>query len=102
MEADGCRWRAWWPLWTWILLPGCDGDPAVGPGGRGFHGPQEFPSLLAGTGLCWSGGVRDGLDALPGGDDFLCPGPGGGDFQGSAAPAADEPGGGVQDAVAQC
>ena len=29
------------------------------------------------------------------------PGPGGGDFQGSAAPAADEAGGGVQDAVAQ-
>src|SRR5580692_10688094 len=57
--------------------------------------------LLGGTGLRCSGGVRDGLDALPGGDDFLCPGPGGGDFQGSAASAADEPGAGVQDAVAQ-
>ena len=32
---------------------------------------------------------------------FFCPGPGGGDFQGSAATAADEAGGGVQDAVAQ-
>jgi Phage integrase family len=45
--------------------------------------------------------VRDGLDALPGGDDFLRPGPGGSDFQGSAASAADEAGAGVQDAVAQ-
>src|SRR5690242_10885430 len=66
----------------------------------GSTGPG-VPSSLAGTCSCWSGGVRDGLDALPGGDDFLCPGPGGGDFQGSAASAADEPGGGVQDAVAQ-
>ncbi len=56
--------------------------------------------MLAGTGSCWSGWVRDGLDALPGGGDRLCPGPGGGDFQGSAASAADEAGGGVQDAVA--
>jgi hypothetical protein len=88
-------------FWVWILVPGYDGGLAVGPGGRGFHWSQEFPSLLIGTGLCCSGGVRDGLDALPGGDDFLCPGPGGGDFQGSAAAAADEPGAGVQDAVAQ-
>jgi hypothetical protein len=72
-----------------------------GPGGQGFQWAREFPSLLGGTGLCCSGGVRDDLDALPGGDDFLCPGPGGGDFQGSAAPAADEPGGGVQDVIAQ-
>jgi hypothetical protein len=27
-------------LWTWILVPGYDGGPAVGPGGRGFHEPQ--------------------------------------------------------------
>jgi len=45
--------------------------------------------------------VRDGLDARPGGGDLLCPGPGGGDLQGSAAAAADEAGGGVQDAVAE-
>jgi hypothetical protein len=50
---------------------------------------------------CWSGGVRDGLDVLPGGGDLLCPGPGRGDFEASAAPAADEAGGGVQDAIAQ-
>ena len=43
--------------------------------------------------------VRDGLDMLPGGDDFLSPGPCGGDFQGSAASAADKAGAGVQDAA---
>jgi len=50
---------------------------------------------------CWSGWVRDGLDVLPGGGDLFCPGPGGGDFEASAACAADEAGGGVQDAIAQ-
>jgi hypothetical protein len=60
-----------------------------------------FPSLLGGIGLRCSGGVRDGLDVLPGSDDLLRSGPGHGDSQGSAAPAADEAGGGVQDAVAQ-
>ena len=43
----------------------------------------------------------DGLDALPGGDDLLRPGPGRGDFQGSAASAADEAGGRVENAVTQ-
>jgi hypothetical protein len=46
--------------------------------------------------------VRHRLDALPGGDDLAGPGPGGGDLEGPAAPAADEAGGGVQEAVAQC
>jgi hypothetical protein len=36
-------------------------------------GPRRLPSLLGGTGSHRSGGVRDGLDALPGGDDLLCP-----------------------------
>src|SRR6266581_2123480 len=45
--------------------------------------------------------VLDRLDALPGGDDRICPGPGLGDFQAPAAPAADQSGGGVQDPVAQ-
>jgi hypothetical protein len=26
-------------FWTWILVQGYDGGPAVGPGGRGFHRP---------------------------------------------------------------
>ena len=37
--------------------------------------------MLAGTGLRWSGGLQDGLDALPGGGDRLCPGPGVGDLE---------------------
>jgi hypothetical protein len=82
-------------FWIWILVPGYDGGPAVGRVAGGSTGPQEFPSLLIGAGLCCSGGVRNGLDALPGGGDLFRPGPGGGDFQGSAAPAADEPGAGV-------
>jgi hypothetical protein len=66
----------------------------------GVHGP--WVSFLARWGgFGWSGGLRDGLEALPGGGDRLCPGPGGGDFQGSAASAADEAGGGAQDALAQ-
>jgi len=60
-----------------------------------------FPFLARWDGFAGSGGLRDGLDALPGGGDRLCPGPGGGDFQGSAASAADEAGGGAKDAVAQ-
>src|SRR5690242_5767774 len=59
-------------FWTWILGPGMTVVRLSGRGGRGFHGSQEFPSLLIGTGLCCSGGARDGLDALPGGDDFPC------------------------------
>ena len=75
---------------TVARLSGRVAGGATGPG---------VPSLLAGTGSCWSGWVWDGLDALPGGGDRFCPGPGGGDFQGSAASAAGEAGG-VQDAVA--
>src|ERR1035437_6794386 len=103
MFRRGC----WLPLagvvagfWTWILGSGYDGGPAGGPGCRGSTAPG-FPSLLGGTGSCWSGGGGDGLDALPGGDDRICPGPGPGDLQEPAPPAADEAGGGVQDAVAQ-
>src|ERR1700722_7831777 len=71
-------WGLWLPLadvvagfWTWILGPGYDGGPAVGPGVRGFHGPQEFPSFLTDRFSCWSGGVRDGLDVPPGGRDLF-------------------------------
>lgn len=53
-----------------------------------FHGPRD--SFLARwNGLCWSGEVRDRLDALSGDSDLLCPGPGGGDFRGSAGSAVD-------------
>jgi hypothetical protein len=53
-------------------------------------------------GFGWSGGMRYRVDALPGGDDVLGPGPVHGDLEGSASSAADEAGGGVQEAVAQC
>jgi hypothetical protein len=57
--------------------------------------------MLAGSAFRWSGEVRDGLAALPGGDDRVGSWPAGGDFQGSAASAADEADGCVQEAVAQ-
>jgi hypothetical protein len=38
---------------------------------------QRLPSLPGGTDSFWSGWVRDGLDAVPGGGDFLRPGPSG-------------------------
>ena len=100
--VDGWRWlivRA--AFWTRILVLGYDGGPAGGPGGRGFHGPRGCPSLVAGMGSCWSGGLRERVDALPGGRDRLGPRPGGLDFQAAPPAAADQPGGGVQDAVAQ-
>ena len=68
----------------------------------GFHWPRGVPFLLAGMGFGWSGGMRYRVDALPGGDDVLGPGPVHGDLEGSASSAADEAGGGVQEAVAQC
>src|ERR1700761_232339 len=49
----------------------------------------------------WSERVRDGLDALPGGGDLVSPGPVRGDLERSAAAAADDAGGGMQEAVAQ-
>src|ERR1700722_11496456 len=67
----------------------------------GSTGPPGFPFSLGGTCSCCSGRVRDALDALPGGDDLLRPGPGRGDFQGSAASAADEAGDGEQSGVAR-
>src|ERR1700722_5011642 len=87
-------------FWSRILGPGCDGGPAVGPGGRGSTGPG-VPFFLAGTGFSWSEWVRYCLDALPGGGDLVGPGPGRGDLEGPAASAADEAGGCVQEAVAQ-
>jgi hypothetical protein len=59
------------------------------------------PSLLSRIDFCWSGGVREGLDALPGGGDGRGPGPGGGDFQDPAASSAHKPAGSVEDAVTQ-
>src|SRR5579863_9041255 len=50
---------------------------------------------------CGLGGLRQGADPVPGGDDRCCPGPGGGDLEEPAASAADEAGGGVEDSVAQ-
>ena len=83
-----------------VLEPGYDGGPAVRPGARGSTGPG-VSLLLGGAGFGWSDRVRDRVDALPGGDDLSGPGPGGGDLEAPAAAAADEAGGGVQEAVAQ-
>ena len=41
-----------------ILASGYDYGPAGGPGAGGFHRPQGFPPQVAGTGPCWSAGVR--------------------------------------------
>src|SRR5579859_8138156 len=77
---------------TAVRLPGRVAGGSTGPG-------WSFPARWAGS--CWSGGARDGVDAVPGGDDLVGPGPGGGDFEGPAPAAADQAGGRVQDAVAQ-
>src|SRR5690348_2649370 len=47
------------------LGPGHNGDPAGGPGSRGFYRPQRVPSLLAETVCCWSGGLWHGGGAVP-------------------------------------
>jgi len=98
MAAAGSRLAG---FWSWILGAGYDSGPAAGPGGRGSTGPG-FAFLLAGMCLGWSDGVRDGVDALPGGGDLAGPGPGRGDLEDPAAAAADQAGGGVQEAVAKC
>ena len=67
MAAAGSRLAG---FWSWISGSGYDGSPAVGPGGRGSIGPG-FSFLLAGTCFVWSKWVRDGVDALPGGDDLV-------------------------------
>src|SRR6266700_6198189 len=78
-----------------ILAPGYDGGPA---GGRvaGFHRPRGSPSWIAGTASCWSGGLRERVDALPRGRDRLGPWPGRLDFQAAPPAAADQAGRGVQ------
>src|SRR5690349_17468389 len=67
----------------------------------GFPRAPGFLPQVAGTGSCWSGGVRERADALPGPGDRFGPGPVRGDFPAAAAPAADQAGGRVQYAVAQ-
>jgi hypothetical protein len=83
-----------------ILASGYDGGPAGGPSAGGFHRPRGLP-WVAGTGPCWSAGVGQRADTLPGPRDRLGPRPVRGDLPAAAAPAAHEAGGGVQDAVAQ-
>jgi hypothetical protein len=82
------------------LVSGYDSGPADGPGDRGST-VLDSPSLLVGTGSCWSRCLRKRADPLPGGGNRLGPGPGCGDFQPSPPPAAHEPGGCVRHAVAQ-
>jgi hypothetical protein len=38
-------------FWTWILVPGYDNGPAVGPGDRGFHGSPGLSFLARRTGF---------------------------------------------------
>ena len=86
-------------------MPTYDSNPAVGPSGRmagGPTGPWLSPfSLVAGTDSCWSGSLREHVDALPRGADRLGPGPAGLDFQAPCPAAAHQPGRGVQYQVAQ-
>src|SRR6266566_6867785 len=98
LMAGAERQRA--PFVVVILASGYDSGPAVGPGGRGSTGPG-LSFLVAGTASGWSGGLRERVDALPRGRDRLGPRPGGLDLQAAPPPAADQAGGGVQDAVAQ-
>jgi hypothetical protein len=39
--------------------------------GPGFHWSRGLPFLVVGAGSGWSGGVRYGVDALPGSDDLI-------------------------------
>src|SRR6266581_2163772 len=89
------------PFGALFLGFGDDGGPAGGPGGRGFHGPRVLLPLAAGAVWRWSGGLRQGGDAVPGGHDVSGPGPAGLDVEAALAGAAGQLGGGVQDAVAQ-
>jgi hypothetical protein len=72
----------------------------AGRAAEGSTGPG-FSFLDRWDGWCWSGGLRERVDALPGGGDRVRPGPGSLDFQVAAPSAADQAGGGMQDAVAQ-
>ena len=69
-------------------------------GDAGFHGPGvAAPSLGSnGHGVRGSG---DGADAVDGGGEFLCPGPGLGDPQDQVAGSFDQAGRGVQQPVAK-
>jgi hypothetical protein len=84
---------------AWILVPGYDGGPAGGPGGRGLHRPRGLRSCSMGQVFAGQGARGGGLDPLPRGGDRLGSWPGRGDFQLSSPSAPDQPGGGVQDPV---
>src|SRR5215831_309968 len=83
-----------------MLGPGYDGGPAGGPGAGGSTGPG-VSFLDRWDGSCWSGWVRQDGDPVPGGHDRWRPRPGCGDLQVASPAAAGQPGGGVQDPVAQ-
>ena len=84
-----------------ILSSGYDGGPAGGRVPQVPRAPGFLPQQVAGTGPCWSAGVRQRADTLPGPGDRLGPGPVRGEFPAAPPPAADQAGGGVQDPVAQ-
>src|SRR5712692_8686338 len=83
---------------TRILAFGYDSGPAGGPGAGVSAGPGFLPQV-AGTGSCWSGGLREGVDTLPCLGDLLSPWPVRGDLESFAACAADEAGSCVENPV---
>jgi len=91
-----------WALLRILILGfGYDSDLAGGLVAGGSTGPGVAPFVIAGVGSCWSKGLGQGVEAGPGGGDRPGPGPGSGDFQPVPSPAVGQPGGGVQDLVAQ-
>jgi hypothetical protein len=80
----------------WSVVGWYDGEPSVAAVGVVSWGP---PVVGLAADVVSRGG--DGRDPVERGGDLFGPGPGGGDAQRAAALPADEPGGGVQDAVAQ-
>jgi hypothetical protein len=69
--------------------------------GRRFHGPAGVPRVGDGMSLSWSGRGSEGECGVERGGKFVRPWPRFGDFDLSFALAADDPGGGVQQPVAQ-
>lgn len=83
-----------------ILVVARDNGPAVGLGGPGFRSPGRAWSVGRARAY-WSGSLGEEHDAGQGGGDIGCTGPADLCFQLPPADAVGDPGGGVQDAVAQ-
>src|ERR1017187_6485203 len=94
------RSTGWAALQFVILRSGYDAGPDGGPVAGGSTGPWGCSFHDRRSAACWSGGLREGLDAGERGGDRGGPGPGRGDLEAAAPGAAYQPRGGVQDAVA--